>query len=71
MAFVQPPLMDSTDGRIVVTDLKTSTGTELEWTELDRKAVDTTRALAADAVQKTGNGHPGTSRRSPTCCSRR
>jgi len=52
--------MDSTDGRIVVTDVKTSTGTELEWSELDRKAVDTTRALAADAVQKTGNGHPGT-----------
>jgi transketolase len=43
-----------------VTDLKTRSGTELEWTELDRKAVDTARALAADAVQKTGNGHPGT-----------
>lgn len=43
-----------------MTDLKTRSGTELEWTELDRKAVDTARALAADAVQKTGNGHPGT-----------
>jgi len=32
----------------------------LEWTELDRKAVDTTRLLAADAVEKAGNGHPGT-----------
>jgi transketolase len=32
----------------------------LEWTELDRKAVDTVRLLAADAVQKVGNGHPGT-----------
>ncbi|WP_345480251.1 transketolase [Amnibacterium soli] len=52
--------MNRTDGRIVVTDVKTRTGTELEWTELDQKAVDTTRALAADAVQKTGNGHPGT-----------
>ena len=52
--------MNRTDGRIVVTDLKTRTGTELEWTELDQKAVDTVRALAADAVQKTGNGHPGT-----------
>ncbi|AZM55837.1 transketolase [Streptomyces sp. WAC 01529] len=32
----------------------------LEWTELDRRAVDTARLLAADAVQKVGNGHPGT-----------
>ncbi|MFJ4334985.1 transketolase [Streptomyces sp. NPDC088935] len=31
-----------------------------EWTELDRRAVDTARVLAADAVQKVGNGHPGT-----------
>lgn len=31
-----------------------------EWTELDQQAVDTARALAADAVQKVGNGHPGT-----------
>lgn len=30
------------------------------WTDLDQRAVDTTRALAADAVQKAGNGHPGT-----------
>lgn len=30
------------------------------WTELDRRAVDTARLLAADAVQKVGNGHPGT-----------
>ena len=30
------------------------------WTELDTKAVDTVRVLAADAVQKTGDGHPGT-----------
>ncbi|WP_314414935.1 transketolase [Streptomyces sp. DSM 40484] len=32
----------------------------LEWTDLDRRAVDTARILAADAVQKVGNGHPGT-----------
>ncbi|MEW2568540.1 transketolase [Streptomyces sp. NPDC047070] len=32
----------------------------LEWTDLDRRAVDTARLLAADAVQKVGNGHPGT-----------
>ncbi|MFS4108731.1 transketolase [Streptomyces sp. PD-S100-1] len=31
-----------------------------EWTDLDRRAVDTARLLAADAVQKVGNGHPGT-----------
>ncbi|HEY0166227.1 MAG TPA: transketolase [Jatrophihabitans sp.] len=30
------------------------------WTELDTTAVDTARLLAADAVQKVGNGHPGT-----------
>ena len=29
------------------------------WTDLDTKAVDTARLLAADAVQKAGNGHPG------------
>ncbi|HYG95256.1 MAG TPA: transketolase [Nocardioides sp.] len=33
---------------------------DLEWTDLDRKAVDTVRVLAMDAVQKVGNGHPGT-----------
>jgi transketolase len=32
----------------------------LVWTELDSKAVDTARVLAADAVEKVGNGHPGT-----------
>ncbi|WJR36409.1 transketolase [Mycobacteroides immunogenum] len=31
-----------------------------DWTELDSRAVDTARVLAADAVQKVGNGHPGT-----------
>ncbi|MCW2648112.1 MAG: transketolase [Pseudonocardiales bacterium] len=30
------------------------------WTDLDTKTVDTARLLAADAVQKVGNGHPGT-----------
>lgn len=30
------------------------------WTELDDRAVAYARALAADAVQKPGNGHPGT-----------
>ena len=31
-----------------------------QWSELDSKAVDTARVLAADAVEKVGNGHPGT-----------
>ena len=33
---------------------------EFSWTDLDQKAVDTARVLAADAVEKVGNGHPGT-----------
>jgi transketolase len=37
-----------------------STAPKLDWTELDEKAVDTARVLAMDAVQKVGNGHPGT-----------
>lgn len=31
-----------------------------DWTDIDSAAVDTIRVLAADAVQKVGNGHPGT-----------
>ncbi|HEY5784041.1 MAG TPA: transketolase [Microlunatus sp.] len=30
------------------------------WTATDGRAIDTIRVLAADAVQKSGNGHPGT-----------
>lgn len=30
------------------------------WTDLDKRAIDTARVLAADAVEKVGNGHPGT-----------
>jgi transketolase len=33
---------------------------KLDWTDLDRRGVDTARVLAMDAVQKVGNGHPGT-----------
>jgi transketolase len=33
---------------------------KLDWTDLDDKAVDTVRVLAMDAVQRVGNGHPGT-----------
>jgi transketolase len=34
--------------------------TKAPWGELDDKAVAVARALAMDAVQKVGNGHPGT-----------
>ncbi|MGP4085676.1 transketolase [Streptomyces sp. KR55] len=40
--------------------MSTQTPDSLEWTDLDRRAVDTARLLAADAVQQVGNGHPGT-----------
>ncbi|WP_295821996.1 transketolase [uncultured Microbacterium sp.] len=33
---------------------------DFEWDDIDRRAVDTARILAADAVEKVGNGHPGT-----------
>ncbi len=33
---------------------------KLEWDPIDDRAVDTARILAADAVEKVGNGHPGT-----------
>jgi transketolase len=33
---------------------------KLDWNETDDQAVDTVRVLAMDAVQKVGNGHPGT-----------
>ena len=44
------------------TDIETLTRASLpaDWTDLDQRAVDTIRVLAADAVQKVGNGHPGT-----------
>ncbi len=31
-----------------------------QWEPIDNAAVDTARVLAADAVEKVGNGHPGT-----------
>jgi len=45
-----------------VADAATSTlpTDDLEWGDLDRRAVNVARALAMDAVQKVGNGHPGT-----------
>jgi transketolase len=37
-----------------------SNQSQLEWSATDKRAVDLIRVLAMDAVQKTGNGHPGT-----------
>ena len=34
--------------------------TSLDWTDLDRRAVDVVRALAMDSVEAAGSGHPGT-----------
>nr|BFE75141.1 hypothetical protein GCM10020092_084420 [Actinoplanes digitatis] len=46
---------------------------DLNWSDLDRRAVDTVRVLAMDAVEKSGNGHPGTAMslapQRPTCSS--
>lgn len=39
---------------------KAPLATTAGWTDLDLRAVDTVRVLAADAVEKVGNGHPGT-----------
>ncbi|HET8643267.1 MAG TPA: transketolase [Pseudonocardiaceae bacterium] len=46
----------------VTDDLRARTVSNLpdDWTDLDRRAVDTIRVLAAEAVQNVGNGHPGT-----------
>ena len=38
----------------------TETVSRFQWSDLDRRAVDTARVLAVDAVEKAGNGHPGT-----------
>ncbi|MFJ9558520.1 transketolase [Streptomyces fuscichromogenes] len=42
------------------TETSTQPSDGFHWTDLDRRAVDTARLLAADAVQQVGNGHPGT-----------
>ena len=39
---------------------RTTRDSALNWSDLDRRAVDTVRVLAMDAVEKAGNGHPGT-----------
>ncbi|MFG2912277.1 transketolase [Kitasatospora sp. NPDC048298] len=40
--------------------MSTAPTNAFEWTDLDERTVDTARVLAMDAVQKVGNGHPGT-----------
>jgi transketolase len=37
-----------------------STSSKLDWSELDGRSVDVVRALAMDAVESAGSGHPGT-----------
>src|SRR4051812_4173678 len=51
----EPPVTDTADPAEGVTTTHPDW-----WTDLDTKAVDSARLLAADAVQKVGNGHPGT-----------
>ncbi|MFJ8096958.1 transketolase [Streptomyces griseofuscus] len=55
MASEQP---DGTAGRD--RSLALPVAEQTGWDEVDVRAVDTVRLLAADAVQKVGNGHPGT-----------
>jgi transketolase len=43
-----------------LSELPAVSNSPFSWTDLDRRTVDTVRVLAADAVQKVGNGHPGT-----------
>ncbi|TWG07810.1 transketolase [Saccharopolyspora dendranthemae] len=53
---------DLTSGRRVSDELDRLTTARVpgDWTELDQRAVDTARVLAADAVENCGSGHPGT-----------
>lgn len=52
----------NTEGSLTTVDIAALTTAHhpADWTDLDTRAVDTARVLAADAVQKVGNGHPGT-----------
>src|SRR5690349_11930494 len=52
-----PPAVSTERGPVFVPHVKEQ---ELTWTSQDQRAVDTARVLAADAVEKVGNGHPGT-----------
>jgi len=51
---------DGTTGRSRDASLSAPVADRAGWTDVDVRAVDTARLLAADAVQKAGNGHPGT-----------
>ncbi len=60
---VNTPENDSACAREAAEALPKTKGgpvSELRWDEIDKQAVDTVRVLAADAVEKVGNGHPGT-----------
>lgn len=53
--------VNASAGRQARTTIEGSTNVAaLQWDSIDNKAVDTARVLAADAVEKVGNGHPGT-----------
>ncbi|MEU7211411.1 transketolase [Streptomyces sp. NPDC044989] len=43
-----------------VTEYDETLATAPVWTDADRRAADVARALAADAVEAAGHGHPGT-----------
>ena len=58
--MVIPAARTPTSERNPVTAEKFTLPSSLEWSELDQRAVDTGRVLAMDAVQRVGNGHPGT-----------
>ncbi|MUL63312.1 transketolase [Mycobacterium sp. CBMA 234] len=52
--------MTESRGEVVTQTADVFSTTSLNWTAEDQRAVDTVRVLAADAVEKVGNGHPGT-----------
>ncbi|MFE2373893.1 transketolase [Streptomyces sp. NPDC059398] len=58
MAEQHPNGVNAVPGRSQ--DLVLPVAARAGWDEVDVRAVDTIRLLAADAVQKVGNGHPGT-----------
>jgi transketolase len=58
-AGVPAPSIPAASSRGASTVSESSTPA-LDWSDLDRRAVDTVRVLAMDAVEASGNGHPGT-----------
>jgi transketolase len=51
---------DSSTKDTSTTDRSATDRGALEWSDLDRRTVDVIRALAMDAVEEAGSGHPGT-----------